>query len=535
MIIKKVLVGNKHEAFIEDRFTKGVNIISSDDNNKGKTIVIQSMMFALGNDPIFPSSFNYKNYYYAIEIEIPDIGDVCIFRKGNSFGVLLKGNLSVFDNLSEFKYFVNKNLFLLPVIPKDGYAKLVDPMLFYQIFFVGQDNKDTSNIFHHGYYTKEDFINMLYSYSGINPTLDTTSEKTIKTEIKQLEKERREVEKNNKILKAAFPAVGIVSSTNDRARFEAKLSKIEKLKNSIINLNSKRNNAISRKVKNEITLKELRSLNQTLSAGKLHCLDCNSNNIGYSTADQSYTFDISSVEMRNQILTAIEDKIKSYQEEADMITLDINKLQSELKTLLSEDEVTLENLLLYKTDLVEASEADSKLLTLDNNLKRLKYLLVQQTNLESDINEKKNQLHNAIILRMNEFYHDIDPNGNLQFNNIFSKRQSVYSGVEETEYYLSKLYSLLSVLNHPFPIIMDYFRDGELSSKKEERVLELFERVNNQVILTATLKEEELGKYDGQQNINHIDYASHTPSKLLSADNSSTFISYMEKFSLILK
>lgn len=51
MIIKKIAVGNLEEAFIEDSLSKDFNIISSDDNNKGKTIIIQSLMYALGNDP----------------------------------------------------------------------------------------------------------------------------------------------------------------------------------------------------------------------------------------------------------------------------------------------------------------------------------------------------------------------------------------------------------------------------------------------------------------------------------------------------
>ena len=43
MVIKKTAVGNIKEAFVENGFSDGINIISSDDNNKGKTIVIQSM------------------------------------------------------------------------------------------------------------------------------------------------------------------------------------------------------------------------------------------------------------------------------------------------------------------------------------------------------------------------------------------------------------------------------------------------------------------------------------------------------------
>ena len=44
MIIKKIAVGNSTEAFVEGGFTNGLNIISSDDNNKGKTIAMQSMI-----------------------------------------------------------------------------------------------------------------------------------------------------------------------------------------------------------------------------------------------------------------------------------------------------------------------------------------------------------------------------------------------------------------------------------------------------------------------------------------------------------
>lgn len=72
MIIKKIAVGNRQESFIEDTLTEGFNIISSDDNNKGKTIIIQSLMYALGNEPTFPSSFNHNEYYHYVEFEIED-------------------------------------------------------------------------------------------------------------------------------------------------------------------------------------------------------------------------------------------------------------------------------------------------------------------------------------------------------------------------------------------------------------------------------------------------------------------------------
>ena len=47
MIIRAVYIGNSEEAYINKEFKEGLNIISSDDNNKGKTIVIQAIMLFL--------------------------------------------------------------------------------------------------------------------------------------------------------------------------------------------------------------------------------------------------------------------------------------------------------------------------------------------------------------------------------------------------------------------------------------------------------------------------------------------------------
>ena len=150
MKILKIGVGNNNEAFIEKNFCDGVNIISSDDNNKGKTIVIQSMMYALGNEPSFPATFEYRNYTYYVEFEIEGT-KYCLCRHENSFVIRSKSDLSIFDNVSEFKRYWNKQIFTLPTISKDGINKIVDPVLFVQLFFVGQDNKDTSNIANKGF------------------------------------------------------------------------------------------------------------------------------------------------------------------------------------------------------------------------------------------------------------------------------------------------------------------------------------------------------------------------------------------------
>lgn len=162
MIIKKIAIGNSTEAFVEDGFTDGLNIISSDDNNKGKTIAMQSMMYAIGNEPTFPTTFDYKKYYYYIEFEENNkFYRVC--RYGENFALIEGKTLLLFDSVSELKRYWTKHIFKLPEIVKNQISKIVDPVLFFQLFFVGQDKKDTSNISHSGLYNKKDFEEMIYS------------------------------------------------------------------------------------------------------------------------------------------------------------------------------------------------------------------------------------------------------------------------------------------------------------------------------------------------------------------------------------
>lgn len=133
---------------------------------------------------------------------------------------------------------------------------------------------------------------------------------------------------------------------------------------------------------------------------------------------------------------------------------------------------------------------------------------------------------------MNEAYKKIDPNGNLQFTDIFTKRDEVFSGSEETVFHIVKLFALLSILNHNCPIIIDSFRAEDLSTQKEAIVLDLFREFDNQVIFTTTLKSEELGKYDNVDGINHIDFKGHQPSKMLSEAYLSDFLELLSSLSL---
>lgn len=88
------------------------------------------------------------------------------------------------------------------------------------------------------------------------------------------------------------------------------------------------------------------------------------------------------------------------------------------------------------------------------------------------------------------------------------------------------------VLRHSFPIVIDSFRAEDLSTGKENTVLEISKSIDKQVILTTTLKHEEIGKYDDLPDVNHINYQSHTPSKILDGAFVESFVALLNDLSI---
>lgn len=533
MIIKKTAVGNKDEAFIESNFTSGLNIISSDDNNKGKTIEIQSMMYALGNEPAFPTTFDYKNYYHYIEFEVEGTTyQLCRFNNG--FVLKHTSVLMLFDNVSELKRYWNKHIFALPNIVKNQISKIVDPVLFLQLFFVGQDKKDTSNISHAGLYNKTDFYNMLYDICDLSGLeLDEDEIKKIKEQLAKLKSERELLIKQHKILKSQKTPVNYLSAVSDKTTFSKKISEMEKINSKIAELRKARNRNATRRASWETTLKELRSLNRTMESGELRCMDCNSTNISFSTSKKdAYAFDVSSVEMRNEIITSINEKIEAYTEEIDKLASQIANAQDELQELMKDETVSLETIVAYKQDVFSATDAEAKIKDIDLETETLKNRLKASTGTTQSKKEQQLDMLTAILNEMNAVYKAIDPNGNLYFDDLFTKKDEVYSGSEATIFHLSRLYALSKVLNHNYPIVVDSFRAEDLSTSKENIVLDLFKELSNQVIFTTTLKLEELGKYDTRTDIHHIDYKEHVPSKMLSKNYVDEFCALLNSLSI---
>ncbi len=159
--------------------------------------------------------------------------------------------------------------------------------------------------------------------------------------------------------------------------------------------------------------------------------------------------------------------------------------------------------------------AENRIKEIDSEITDLKSQLVANENASQETQSHRVALLASIIAKMNELYCRIDPDGNIEYTSLFTQRNEVYSGSEATVFHLVKLFALQDIMKHNYPIVIDSFRAEDLSTGKEQIVLEISKSIGNQIIFTTTLKREELGKYDTLEGINHINYLSHTPSKIL--------------------
>lgn len=534
MRINKIAFGNNNEAFIEGRLKENLNIIYSNDNNKGKTLLIQGLMYSIGYESIFPKGFNPREYYFYSSITFND-ETFEFLRKKNS--VIVKGeNLyHICNSISELKYLFDRNIYKLPRILKNGSEKIADLTLFYELFFLGQDGRNTSNLVSKGLYNKVDFKNMLFVMNGID-TFENN-----KYDIQNLNDEKDKLKDKEKSLKKKFsllkenPEIANFTATSaDIDRFEKEKKIISDINHSIFEYKKQRTREQNRKNKLQNLLGELNSLNRNIDTGKVKCAICGSDKIIFSNED--FNFEVSNSFIRKQIINSIDTDINLKSEIIDELTRNINyeqnQLTKELELIPKEDK----DFIIFKDEIIdnkvidkEINEIKSEIRKIDNTLK------LDKSNVSFNKNEQKDFIY-SILSRMTYYYNQIDKEGTLVFDDIFTKKDETYSGSEEQEFYFCKMVALSDNLRHEFPIIIDSFRDGEISTNKENEMLKIFKKLGKQSIITATLKDEEYhsDKYEDDFDTNVLDYSSFQDSRILRKNLAGDFLIILESFGNII-
>lgn len=528
--IKQILLGNSKEAYVLSGFTDGLNIISSNENHVGKTIIMQAAMFALGFEPLFPASLHYTNYIYIVDIE-RNGQPISILRSKNIFVVKTGESVVPLESAADFDRFWSANVFELPLIAKDERERIAPICLFEQLCFLPQGKRNTSRTLG-GYYNKLDFMDMVYSYKGITAT--TMDAENIEDSLQRkavLQSRQKELSKQAKTLKEPGSALSTVSPTADREEKARVIKELDSIRDQIVNMKNRRNRMITRMKKNEGVLKELNSLNRELSTGSVVCLNCGSSKVGFQINDKDFIFDLTSPEIRTQILLSLKERIAGQSDEVAGLDSEIRVLQQNFNKLADSREITLEDIFAHRENYVSLEAIDSELTSIADELDHVNESIKFRRQLDSNIAAQQKALKASLLKTMNSVRNKLNPDDAApDYTDLFTTESSPYSGSEATEFLMARIYALTRDLKHELPILVDSFRAEELSTGREENLLPLFLELENQVILTATLKNEEVGKYRNIEGVNNIDLSGYEPNKLLSASYVESFNAKVRKF-----
>ena len=520
------------ESFIEDRFGDSVNIIFSDDNNRGKTLVIQGLMYSIGDEPIFPAGFDYRRAIFYSKVDFS--GKIWSFlRKDKILVVKDENRINIFETISEFKRFMSDNLMVLPKILKEGKDRIVDPMLFYQIGVLPQDKRNTSNIIGSGYYSKNDFISMVYTMGGFSEnTIENDSLEELKKDLEYLKEEKSILQRRMRFAKKHPSIAKLSQSSVDRSNAESKRKEIQEINLRISEFDRERTREENRISKLKRLITELISLNHELSVGNVVCADCGGKNVIYKTGEIS--FDVSNTLVRRQIIDSINEQIKLKTEIITEKNRLLNNEQILLNKALEATPKNIQEIILFKEEIATANEIDKLIIETDEKIKTISSAITKINEANGKSTENKKYLNAEIISLMNYYYKRIDPNGIQQFQELFTKKDQTYSGSDEQVYYFSRMLAINKSLNHDLPLVVDSFRDGEISSQKESEMIACFTEIKKQVILTSTLKKEEYrnNKYSEFKNVNALDYSQHADSHILNKHSVERFLKICEEFGI---
>lgn len=328
---------------------------------------MQGLMYSLGYDPIFPSSFSYRDYYFYSELEINGI-TYHFLRKDKDFLIRNDDEFHMFTSVTDFKYFLNENVIPLPSIVKDHRNKMVDPSLFYEIFFIGQDNRSPSGLISKGQFNKTDFVNMVLSIAGINNVeINRLSIDESKKALAKLKQKFKDANKKIKIIKQNPQlAEGVSKSYNDE-KMHLLDKNIEKINKNISEIKKSRTRESNQKFQLEQLISELNSLNRKLQSGVVTCGDCGSENITY--VSKGLTFDISNSNVRSQILKSIRENIDQKSERIQDLEEEIISEQNLLNLEMENTPSNHMDYYLYRSLIKEGRDYDEEAFLLKNEKK----------------------------------------------------------------------------------------------------------------------------------------------------------------------
>lgn len=328
-----------------------------------------------------------------------------------------------------------------------------------------------------------------------------------------------------------------MSATTDSRDMKEFTEELDRASAVVSDLRKQRNRLAARRTKNKIVLDELRSLKINVKVGSLTCLQCGSENVGYRMADSGVVFDVTTSEMRTQIICSLEDRISGIEDDLHSVTRQLRNAQEVLDDLLeAKPEVTLADIMACKDDFLNVRDIDTQIRQNQDDMDRIDEMLSNDQDVSRELRFQREEFRKELLSSMNYARKFISGNpSEADYTELFTTRANVLSGSDGTIYFAARLFAIAKVLDHGMPLLVDSFRADDLSSDRENRLLDLLSRLTNQMILTTTIKREEgSSQYAEDNRVQAIDYSDHNVDKLLSLQFNEEFAAKADELGMLL-
>jgi len=241
--------------------------------------------------------------------------------------------------------------------------------------------------------------------------------------------------------------------------------------------------------------------------------------------------------VRRNIIESIKKQIYSFIQQIAELENIVAAKQQELNGRLRKSPPELVDILTCREIIRTYDEDEARLIQLYGEKERLETSIkFHQKQQDNDL-KKQGETKKRILDTMNALYKAIDPDGTQEYKDFFTTKNMTFSGSEEQEYYFARTVALFKNLRFNYPIIMDCFRKGELSSQKERLMIDEYKNTGLQVILSATLKDEEYSsetKHYEIEGVNAIDYEVNPNSHILQRQHAAGFMTLVKSFGVMI-
>lgn len=374
----------------------------------------------------------------------------------------------------------------------------------------------------------------------------------IKIDLKSLEDSYKKVEDKKNLLKQINRDIKIIDRKRKKIKeykeldnryvpnctqkeFDEYKKDLEKINNNIDNKEKEKKRIYNKILKKQGVISQIESVRRNLKVGFLFCSDCQSRNIRYSLSKNGIAFDITNEKTRSKVLNNLRNDIEQLELHLKILDEELGLEQINLNNYMQKNSNISLNDYFYFIDYIKESTKYNEEYVEKNKEKDI--LIEKINNIEKQLNIKEQdikQIKKDLENKLRDEYFKIDHKIEGNLDGLFTKLNESFSGSQALFFLYARIMAIVKYFNLQWPIIIDSIRDGEVASSKENLLLEQLKSIDNQIILTATLKDSEYNeeKYIKMENINPIDYSDIPENTLLRSKYVEQFKKLLRKFDI---